>query len=102
MFHVEQDTALAIADLRQQLGELRSALGVTGDDGAEAEVQRLRTVVQELADGLQDFLGALSGAAPATPETAAAEVAQLKATVAALASWAALQPVPFNPPAAGP
>lgn len=47
---MDQDVAKALADLRQQLNQLRSALGVQGPDEAEAEVTRLRSTVTALAE----------------------------------------------------
>ena len=45
---MDQDVAAALADIRQQLGQLRSALGVNTADQAEAEVQELKVTVGAL------------------------------------------------------
>ena len=46
---MDPDTARAIAELRGQLGQLRSALGAGDPDQAEAEVVDLRETVEALA-----------------------------------------------------
>ena len=45
---MDQETAQAIASIREQLQQLHSALGVIGPNAAEAEVMELKAAVDGL------------------------------------------------------
>jgi len=47
---MDQETAQAIADLRYQLGQLRTAIGAGNPDQAEAKVQQLAQTAEALAE----------------------------------------------------
>jgi hypothetical protein len=50
---VDQDTAQAIASIREQLQQLHSALGVIGPNAAETEVMELKAQVDGLVEWAQ-------------------------------------------------
>lgn len=45
---MDAETARAIAELREQLGQLRSALGVSNPDEAEVQVGNMRTTLEAI------------------------------------------------------
>lgn len=92
---MDQQTAAELADIRHQLGQLRSALGVLSPDEAESVVTQLRETVETLAADLTLYEANIAAAAQQAFGTSS--LADAATVIAGLMEWAVVQG--FTPPA---
>ena len=85
---MDQETARHIAELRHDLGQLRSALGAGDPDRAEAVLQRIVQAVENQAQTNENQSGAIQALTTAAENQAA--------KIAALIAWGQTDTPPFR------
>ena len=92
---MEQDTLRAIAEIRHEMGQLRSALGAGNADQAEQVIGKLVSVVRNIEDANQAQTAAIQALVQQN-QNQAQDLLTIKAALQSIIAWGRTVTPPYG------